>query len=221
MARTGHTRPLIFAMPLDSKWATSEPIVEEVAEKKPARSAKKVSTSHRFDSKKKRGSKSAGNEPTLSVGSDTDEYTTDSDWSRPNSGRKSAIFDKGKGRENHGSSSLTENPLAKALGISLDPPADREVPTKEPKTRQHQQHQSKNSQHSKAPQESTNKANKPNEKKSQALKKRIEEQKKKLEENKHKAEQKELINSLLDGDISFDWEDDESELMEKLKIQEG
>lgn len=212
-------------MPLDSKWATSEPIVEEVAEKKPARSAKKVSTSHRFDSKKKRGSKSAGNEPTLSVGSDTDEYTTDSDWSRPNSGRKSAIFDKGKGRENHGSSSLTENPLAKALGISLDPPApaDREVPTKEPKTRQHQhqQQQSKNSQHSKAPQESANKAKKPNEKKSQALKKRIEEQKKKLEENKRKAEQKELINSLLDGDISFDWEDDESELMEKLKIQEG
>lgn len=210
-------------MPLDSKWATSEPIVEEVAEKKPARSAKKVSTSHRFDSKKKRGSKSAGNEPTLSVGSDTDEYTTDSDWSRPNSGRKSAIFDKGKGRENHGSSSLTENPLAKALGISLDPPApaDREVPTKEPKNRQHQQQQSKNSQHSKAPQESANKAKKPNEKKSQALKKRIEEQKKKLEENKRKAEQKELINSLLDCDISFDWEDDESELMEKLKIQEG
>ena len=222
-----HTLQHKRTMPLDSKWASAEPTEEASSPKKQVRSSKKPST-HHTDSKKKLSSKKQNPAQLAVTDSDTDDNSTDSDWSRPSSGRKSAIFDNERPKSNHSSKTLADNPLAKALGISCDPPQQGH-PNKNSHSKGHSQSKLPLKKADKPlPKDKSTKSNEPikgnngkgknQEKKAQSLKKKIEEQKKLLEEDKHKAEQKDLINALLEGDVSFDWEEDESELMQKLQM---
>lgn len=207
-------------MPLDSKWATGDSTSTEQRNDKgrPPRKSKNVRSSTKGDKTKK----------DLDLGLVSDSTSSESEWSRPSSNSRGEIFDKGKGKKAVLSEhSVNENPLAKALGITLDEPYEIKAKKSESspskfKVKNHGLNEGKKNFQIEANATSTKLPT--NSKKAlsrvDTLKKRIDDQKKLLETKKHKAQQQQLVNNFLEGDSSFDWEDDESELIKKLTIKE-
>lgn len=220
-------------MPLDSKWAKAEAAEKSksVTNVRPPRSSGKHQTKKLSNHKRK----------DLDIETSSDADTTDSEWSRPSSNSRSAIFEKSREKQTHTPTLLSENPLAKALGIRLDDKkhkkesrtddqGSKEHHSKKPTTANHEKdkkkpqgrkpskdsHESAKTDKGKGSDKGREKDRASNVKKMTDLKQRIDEQKRLLEDKKHKAKQKELIDSFLDGDASFDWEEDETELIQKL-----